>query len=371
MPDIADENEPVELENADYQEALEEGVVDDSLLDGSTSKEFTITSYGVDYTIDTLITRLEKKTFRIPDFQRKYVWTQRHASRFIESLLLGLPVPGIFLYKEPDTNRQLVIDGQQRLKTLEAFCRLKIFSERKFRLIGVREPWVNKTYDELSPAEQLKIDDSVIHATIFQQDKPTDSLDSIFFVFERINSGGIRLSAQEIRACISSGDFLKKVSSLNAYNNWRTIYGSTPSKRGKDEELIVRFFALLDKGSKYKRPMSKFLTDYSASANKKTDDELAQMGKIFELTIDVVLSAIGTKAFRPSRNFNTAVYDGVMVGLARRLSVGSRPSDTLVSNAYDTLVVKNEFVAAYERATADEESVRIRLMEATAAFEKI
>src|SRR6266700_5218790 len=114
-------DQPMEIED-EYELALEAADVDDeSLLEQPADIKFTINSYGADYTVDTLVKRLKLEAFYVPPFQRKFVWSQRHASRFLESLLMGLPVPGIFLYKEPVTNRHLVVDGQQRLRTLQYF----------------------------------------------------------------------------------------------------------------------------------------------------------------------------------------------------------------------------------------------------------
>jgi len=183
----------------EYELALEQDVEDEALLEDPGPRKFSISSYGADYTVDTLVKRMRGGAFKIPAFQRKF-----------ESLLMGLPVPGIFLYKEADTNEHLVIDGQQRLLTLQMFYD-GIFKDKKFRLEGVREPWLNKAYDDLEPADVLKLDDSVVHATIFKQDSPADVLDSIYFVFERINSGGIRLSPQEIRNCLSLGPFTEMI----------------------------------------------------------------------------------------------------------------------------------------------------------------
>lgn len=96
--------------------------VDDIDEDVSTTGElFPISSFGVDYPVDTLVSRMKKELFYIPPFQRAFVWSQNQCSRFIESLLLGLPVPGIFLFKEADSGKHLVIDGQQRLKSLLYF----------------------------------------------------------------------------------------------------------------------------------------------------------------------------------------------------------------------------------------------------------
>jgi uncharacterized protein with ParB-like and HNH nuclease domain len=179
---------------------------------------------------------------------------------------MGLPVPGIFLYKEADTNEHLVIDGQQRLRTLQMFYD-GIFQDKVFRLEGVREPWLKKSYNDLDPADVLKLDDSIVHSTIFKQDSPQDVLDSIYFVFERINTGGIRLSPQEIRNCISLGPFTDMVKALNHYESWRGVFGAV-NNRSKDEELIVRFFALYVDESIYEQPMNKFLNDFSNKMNK-------------------------------------------------------------------------------------------------------
>lgn len=109
------------LDKDEYELSLDDGIDDESLLGKPSKKKFAIESYGADYTVDSLVDRMRKGAFTIPEFQRKFVWTIRHSSKFIESLLMGLPVPGIFLYKEAATNKHLVIDGQQRLKTLQAF----------------------------------------------------------------------------------------------------------------------------------------------------------------------------------------------------------------------------------------------------------
>src|SRR3984893_1761020 len=143
----ATDDQPIEIAD-DYQMALDADVEDESVLDNSANISFSITSYGADYTVDSIISRLKSEAFYVPKFQRRFVWSQRHASRFIESLLWGLPVPGIFLYKEAQTNRHLVVDGQQRLRTLQYFYS-GLFLERKFKLIGVRSEWEGKSYSDL------------------------------------------------------------------------------------------------------------------------------------------------------------------------------------------------------------------------------
>lgn len=349
--------QPEEIED-EYRLSLEDGVVDEALLEPSEPVNFSITSYGADYTVDTLLRRMELEAFYVPKFQRSFVWSQRHASRFIESLLLGLPVPGIFLYKEASTGRHLVVDGQQRLISLKSFYE-GTFGDRKFRLVGVKEDWANKSYKELDLIDQRRIDDSIIHATIFQQDEPKDSLKSLYFVFERINSGGIRLSPQEIRNCINDGPLLDAIRQLNSNDKWRSVFGRSHASRLKDQEMILRFFAMLFDGENYKAPMRDFLNAFCGERVLSSAD-IAQISSLFVSSISVCSEALGDSAFRPSRALNAAVYEAVMVGVATRISETAplHPNDLKV--AYDKLLANKEFLRACEYATAREENVKRR-----------
>ena len=122
------------------QEDLDDLVnVEDAEEDVSTTGDlFSISSFGVDYPVETLVSRMEKKLFYIPPFQRAFVWSQNQCSRFIESLLLGLPVPGIFLFKEADSGKHLVIDGQQRLKSLHYFIEAGTINGKEFALTELK-----------------------------------------------------------------------------------------------------------------------------------------------------------------------------------------------------------------------------------------
>jgi hypothetical protein len=359
--------QPVEIED-EYNLALEAEVEDEALLEQPGDIKFTITSYGADYTVDTLVKRLKSEAFYVPTFQRRFVWSQRHASRFLESLLMGLPVPGIFLYKEPVTNRHLVVDGQQRLRTIQYFYS-GLFLESKFRLTGVRDEWNNKSYEELSEADKLKLDDSTVHATIFQQDEPKNSQKSLHFVFERINSGGIRLSPQEIRNCISDGPLLTAIRRMNDDENWRRAFGKHRNTRLKDQELILRFLAMRERGERYTSPMREFLDDFADDYNKVSAEKLDELAALFTRTIKACWDAKGREAFRPVRALNAAVFEGVMLGVAARLSQASAPAtQEEITKAYDSLLSDKVFLRACERATAVEESVRIRRTHAVSAF---
>ena len=115
---------------------------------------YDITSYGIDFDIEGIVRRVKKGDIYIPEFQRNFVWKMPESSRFIESLLLGLPVPGIFLAQDPETNKMLVIDGQQRLLSLKFFYdgyfnpKEGAKSKRIFKLAKVQEPYNKLTYED-------------------------------------------------------------------------------------------------------------------------------------------------------------------------------------------------------------------------------
>jgi uncharacterized protein with ParB-like and HNH nuclease domain len=238
----------------------DDNVLDETEGEASSPAIYGISSYGADYTVDLLVKRMRSEAYVVPPFQRSYVWPLRKASRFIESLLLGLPVPGIFLYKESGTGNHLIVDGQQRLKTLQFFYDGH-FGERKFRLKDVQDRWLEKTIDDLSAVDRQQLDDAIIHTIIFSQESPPENNSSIYHVFERLNTGATPLTPQEIRHCINHGDFTNLLEELNDNLEWREIYGNK-NRRLKDRELILRFLALYYDNSKYERPMSEFLNGF-------------------------------------------------------------------------------------------------------------
>ena len=142
--------------------------------DVSLPFRYHISSYGADYPVDILVGRMKRKDIYIPEFQRGFVWNWIQASRFIESLLLGFPVPGIFLFKQSRSKRLIVVDGQQRLMTLKFFYGGMIGS-RPFKLKGVDPELEGKTYESLDVDLQRVLNDSILHATVFQQDEPKGS----------------------------------------------------------------------------------------------------------------------------------------------------------------------------------------------------
>ena len=362
------------IENEGEQHYNDNQVVDETTEDESVAQiEYDITSYGADYDIEGLVRRLERDNIIVPNFQRDYVWSQPEASRFIESLLLGLPVPGVFLAREAETEKLLVIDGQQRLKSLQFFYK-GIFdpdedskTSKVFHLKKVQEHFEGKTYEDLDTIDQERLNNSILHATIIKQDKPSNDNTSIYHIFERLNTGGRKLVPQQIRNVVYHGQFIDLLKHLNSYKTWREIFGKK-NKFLKDQELILRFLALYFDSSNYKSPMKEFLNTFASKNQNGELVDLATCEDLFRKAIDAVYEALGTRGFRLERVFNAAVFDSVMVGIARRLKDASAPSSEIIKNQYDALLAQADYFQAVSLATANERTVRTRIELATQAF---
>lgn len=360
-----------------------EDEIDDESLRSDADQEvpgiqrYEIGFYGTDYPIDALFSRLNPSENRpesdifIPDFQRGYVWTKPQADRFIESLLLGLPVPGIFLSTERETNRRFVVDGGQRLRTIKSFMEGK-FKKSDFVLgKGVHEDFQGKGYKDLSPNDSRRFNDAIIHATIVRQDQPEGDDRSLFYLFERLNTGGTEASPHEVRRCLWGGSLNALLTDLDTNSHWRHVYGPQ-SPHFKDQELILRFIALFvdqDRyGSQGERTMKDFLSSFMAR-NRSVPTSLAEgWREIFEKTIECIDESLGNKAFRPEKRLNSAVCDAVMVGLAHALDQNNEPRGQDLQSRYDSLLLNGDFAEAISSRTSHQSNVVNRLNLAKTAF---
>jgi hypothetical protein len=328
--------------------------------------KYSITSYGSDFDVEGLIRRIERQDIYVPTFQRRFVWSLSQASRFVESLLLGLPVPGIFLSRDGES-KLLVIDGQQRLRSLLYFYN-GVFEPtgRKFALTHVHPRFNGLTYRELDSEDKRRLNDSIIHATVIRQDYPDDGNSSIYFVFARLNTGATLLQPQEIRVALYHGPFDGLLNQLNENDDWRLLFGRVHSRR-RDLELILRFLALYFSGEHYQKPMVLFLNDFMGGNRYLERYPADEISKLFERTVSLINRHIGNKAFKPRGALNAAILDSVMVGVARNLSQGQVDSGRLLEQ-YRRLLADESYQHATETATTDEENVQRRLHLATTAF---
>ena len=343
--------------------------IDEPVIDVEDSEESTapmiydISSYGADIDVEGLVKRLKRGDIFIPPFQRDYVWNQAEASRLVESLLLGLPVPGVFLAKEGESNKMSVIDGQQRLKSLlffyDGFFNPKEGDTRKrvFRLKNVQPQFEDKTYETLEEEDRIKLDNSIIHATIIKQESPNDNNTSIYHVFERLNTGGRKLTPQEIRAAIYIGKLNNLISKLNDYPSWRELFGKK-NNRLKDQEMILRFFAMYSLLDEYNKPLKEFLNKFNGKYRNPTDEEIERLTNVFKKTVDLILLKFGKNAFRPDRVFNAAAFEVLMVGISNRLN--SKVDFEKMAQNIETLYKNQEYIDSITRATSDDKVVEQR-----------
>ncbi len=354
------EMEPVDLEDQRTEEGDELEV---------QPFRYAISSYGADYPVDSLVKRMRDGSIYVPKFQRKFVWDIKDASRFVESLLLGLPVPSIFLSKEWDTGKLLVVDGQQRLRSLLSFYDgIWESSGKEFRLKRVQPEFENLSYNTLRDEDRRQLDDAILHAIIFKQDEPSDDESSVYEVFQRLNTGGNILTPEEIRSAVHhSGQIRDLLEELNQYPPWREIYRSE-DQRMRDQELILRFLALLYEGENYQKSMVMFLNSYMGKNRNLSAHDAAVMTEAFQGAINLILESIGDRSFRPIRALNAAVFDSVMVGTAKRLQSGPVTDVQAFKEAYDKLLRSQDYLDMCGRGTASGERVRTRLDLATKSF---
>ena len=342
---------------------------------------YSITAYGADYPVDSLVKRIDSGDIVVPrfnwesgddseivGFQREYVWPRTKSDRFIESLLLGLPVPGIFLVQQP-SGRLLVLDGHQRLHALSSFYGGAIDS-RVYRLEGVEARFQGKRYVDLDVSDRRRLDDSIIHATVIRQDEPTDDQSSVYMIFERLNTGGVNLQPQEIRVALYHGELVRVLKDLNDRPAWRRLYGNR-SRRLKDMEMILRFFAFHYDGATYRSPMKEFLNRYMAKNKDLARQPEDEMVRTFDATVTALGEAVGDRAFRPVRAVNAAVVDSLMTGLARRIGKGPISSSPQGVEAYAGLMKNEDYRRAIDAHTTHASIVKTRIDLATRAFANV
>ncbi|MGE2731415.1 DUF262 domain-containing protein [Mycolicibacterium vaccae] len=331
-----------------------------------------------DFSVDGLVKRLNRKSMvvptfgghddlvQVPGFQRGFVWSKVQMDRFIESLLLGYPVPGIFLVKQAEDNRLLILDGQQRLVTLQRFYN-RVHAGKEFALQNVGDEFKGLTYDSLDESLQFKLDDSYMQATIVSADGSPEVDDSIFQIFERLNSGGTQLTPHEIRVALYAGPLMASIEALNGEADWRKLFGNK-SKRIRDHELIMRILALFSDGEEYSRPLKNFLNKF-AQKNRAVEMTKDARGTLFSSACRVINSSVGPRAFRRTEasQINMAQAEAICVAVMEAIEADALPPD-LAERITMTLLNDPEFQKHTGRATADKDAVETRLERARAAL---
>ena len=335
------------------------------------SLRYGISFFGVDLTVREYVRRLNEGEISILDWGTRPFWSIETASAFVESIILGLPVPEIFLAVEWGRgDKCYVIDGQRRLRALQAFYSGTFPTcGGKFKLAGVDSRVEGLAYNDLRYEYRRQLDDYLIHATVVTQDSPADGYASMYQMFKRLNVGNGQVCPHEIRRAVYPGALIDLVGELNEIRDWRLIIGK-PSPRLKDQEMILRFIAMLYQGHEYARPMSEFLNVFAQENMNPDDCWIRDTARVFDETIKLFADAKGKGAFRLSkgRAANAAVFDSMSVGLASAIMDGKSLDNARVRQIHDCLLLDDEYLQAVAKGTSRERSVAKRLRIAKVAF---
>ncbi|AJX32397.1 DUF262 domain-containing protein [Burkholderia oklahomensis] len=362
--------------------------------------EYDITAAPNDFNVLTIYNFLESGAVKIPGFQRNYVWDIGRASKLIESLILGLPVPQVFLY-EAEKNKFLVIDGQQRLMSIYYFVKQRfpkkdkrtalraIFDEKgsipdevihddeyfeNFRLKlpevlpGRPNQFKGLAYATLG-AYKTQFDLRTIRNIIIKQNSPSDDDSSMYEVFNRLNTGGVNLQAQEIRMSMYHSPFYDMLYKINQLPAWRRLLGNeVPDLHMKDVEILLRGFALLVDGENYAPSMVKFLNQFSRKAKFKSADDNKYLLNLFDGFLRACANLPGD-AFMNKKNgrFNVALYESVFAGACEEALHERRDiKRDIDAGKLIELEGDGEFAGALQKSTTDAKNVKKRLERAKA-----
>jgi hypothetical protein len=210
----------------------------------------------IDYPVEVIVEKFKKDDFYVPDYQRNYIWRPAHKSKFIESVILGLPIPMMFLASMED-GRYEIVDGAQRTQTLEEF----VSGDLKLGKLDQLPSLQGFRFADLPPAQQRKFLARDLRLVVLQEDTTVELRQEIF---GRVNTTGVKAKAGEVRRGAYSGPFMTMIAGLADRPDFQAICPVSESLRSRrePEELVLRFFAYSDRYKDFKHDVAAFLDDF-------------------------------------------------------------------------------------------------------------
>ena len=329
-----------------YEDEDEDQELDPNEISVSNTRLYT---QPYDLVVTSLLWQIEDGTVHLrhiserPKFQRKYVWSDRLASRLIESLLLNVPIPPCYFAQNQDYKLD-VIDGQQRIYSIYRFVK----NQFKLRDLEMLPELNGRAFFELPGALSRKIETYTLRCVIVTNDSDPDIR---FEVFERLNTNTMPLNAQELRNSISRGPLIDLLGDLAEYSPWLKILNrKAPDSRMRDEEMILRFFAFYILGQEsYETPQKNWLNKAADHGRGFTGEEIQSLASVWKNTIDNCLLI-----FRPEECFrripttkrhvvNRALMDLTMVSLIGVPSPDVERESSSFYDRYEALLKDEEF----------------------------
>ncbi len=277
-----------------------------------------------DIQLQELLRMLEGGQITIaPAYQRQFRWDTERCAQLIESLMLGIPIPNLFMATNED-NTWEAVDGVQRLSAIVKFAgndelRQKLKLGKALVLEGLHKVSMfnGLPFSKLPQTIQQHIRTRPLKVVTLN-----DKSDKVvrFDLFERLNTGGVSLSSQEIRDCVYQGPFAEKLDELAATGEFRTVVRLTSRqiKDGTIEECVLRFFAFLERYKKFEHSVTDFLNDYMRDASEHFEQARERE---FRRTFAELAECFPDGIRRPGRKGNTPLnlFEGVAVGAALAL----------------------------------------------------
>jgi len=347
--------------------------------DGEDIVEYDITTSPRDLTPANIVDMIDSGIMEIPLFQRNFVWDIKKASKLVESLILGLPVPELFFYSEGDENTTYkIIDGQQRLLTIYFFVKGRFPKNPDSRLSVRNSINSSSNFDPLLADNNifkdfvLQLNDDAdknksryhgkkfmtldkdsqikfrlrryLRTVVVRQNKPDDNSSSMFEIFNRLNTGGTPLNHQEIRASLYYCKFYEMLVDLNNDDSWRKLLGKpTQDLRSNDIELILRSIALLQDEKEYSPKMVSFLNNFSRKSKKFRVEHIEYLKQLFISFIDAC-SELGNRAFIRNNRFSKTLFESVFVTVCRNsFATGSLVTGKINKASFNKLKNDNTF----------------------------
>lgn len=361
MSDTSHQNE--ELQEAQFTNLTPEDLeADDDKLEGADEGDF-------EETLETESVSLDKNDRSLSEFyrwyergrlildtewQREYVWDKKRSSRLIESFLIDLPVPVIYLAVN-DEEKYEVIDGLQRLTSVFNFFR----NTYPLNGLEIRQDLNGLKFENLPENLQSKLEDSTLRTFELASSTPKNLM---FLIFERLNTGGIALNDMEIRNCLYRGrlnDLIKELASTAEFTdcvNQRNIH-----KRMKDRTLILRFLAFYQMTYlKAKKGLKAFFNEFCATYRNPEDDKLTEFRNQFKNAMKAAYSIFGSGGFRliSSTTVNASVFQAISVSFTDYdLSALTRSADAINEEYLDLLATDDHWTDCVRRSTGDSDRI--------------
>ena len=341
--------------------------------------EREVVTTPLDPPVKSLLDDIHTKALIVnPEFQRRDVWDRTRKSRLIESLLLNIPIPVLFLAEDKDGTR-VVVDGQQRLRAIEQF------EAGQFALGGLQVlPGLNKKrWVDLSPRQARLILNRALRCIVISASSDPNLR---FEVFERLNASGVSLNDQELRNSIYRGPFNRFLNDLATDSGWLALLRrKEPDNRLQHHEMILRFLSMHEASSSYRPPLKAWLSDFMGLHRQESGEALEPMREAFERAcraVSTVFDRPGVVPFRRARSrhgtevawdntLNRPVFELQMLGLMNeRPDVLAAHADEIV-HAFADLSLTDDFSDALSRATAVRTRTRLRFLRWGEALDKL